>query len=169
MKSLSTIVLAATMTGSMLAMPMAQAAGQQATRQQVRELMQLSGVSKVMQTMSTQMNRQMSTVMQQSFPCVKAGYWNGFINAKSMKTLLDRIVPVYQKHFTRAEIDGLLKFYRSPLGRKVTSTMPQIMRESMQIGQQWGRQRAEQMFATLKKNGTLDAEGKCPVPKKTGK
>jgi hypothetical protein len=73
------------------------------------------------------------------------------------------MVPVYQKHFTAEDIDGLLKFYRSPLGQKVITEMPSTMAEGMQIGQQWGQQRGQAMIADLQTKGTLNAQGQCPA------
>src|SRR5919201_2900565 len=51
--------------------------------------------------------------------------------------LLDMLVPIYQKHFSASDIQALLAFYDSPVGRKVALEMPRIATESMQVGQQW--------------------------------
>ncbi|WP_250887232.1 MULTISPECIES: DUF2059 domain-containing protein [unclassified Rhodanobacter] len=56
---------------------------------------------------------------------------------------------------------GLLKFYKSPLGRKVITQMPVTMAEGMKIGQEWGRERGQAMIRKLQQNGTLDASGRC--------
>ena len=53
------------------------------------------------------------------------------------------------------DIDGLIAFYESPLGRKVTATLPQITRESMTAGQQWGRAKAEEVMRELHGEGIL--------------
>ena len=42
------------------------------------------------------------------------------------------MVPAYQKHFTKGDIDNLVAFYSSPTGEKVLREMPAIMAESMQ-------------------------------------
>ena len=52
---------------------------------------------------------------------------------------IDLIIPVYAKHFTNEELDGLIAFYESPVGAKTVRVMPQITREAMQIGQAWGQ------------------------------
>jgi hypothetical protein len=41
-------------------------------------------------------------------------------------------VPVYQKHFTHADMDALVAFYSTPAGRKYVAEMPAINSESMQ-------------------------------------
>jgi hypothetical protein len=41
----------------------------------------------------------------------------------------DRLVVLYNKHYTDEEIKGLLQFYGSPLGQKVAAEGPKIFRE----------------------------------------
>ena len=110
-----------------------------------------------------QMSAQFSGIMQKALPCVPAGYWDGFIDAPRAKELLDRMVPIYQRHFTAEDVDGLLKFYQSPLGQKVIKEMPLTMAEGMKIGQAWGRARGMQMVAVLQEQGKLDSNGRCPA------
>jgi hypothetical protein len=42
------------------------------------------------------------------------------------------MVPVYQKHFTKGDIDALISFYSSPTGQKMLRELPAIMGEAMQ-------------------------------------
>jgi hypothetical protein len=46
--------------------------------------------------------------------------------------LIDVMIPVYQKHFTKGDMDALVAFYSSPTGEKMVKEMPAIMSESMQ-------------------------------------
>lgn len=131
----------------------------EASEAEVRQLMEASGVDRML----GQMNTQMAAMMQQQIPCVPASYWQDFIDAKGVRELTERMVPIYQRHFSAADIQGLLKFYRSPLGRKVITEMPATMAEGMQVGQEWGRQRAQAMLAELQKSGRIDAQGRCPA------
>lgn len=68
-------------------------------------------------------------------------------------------VPVYQKHFTKGDVDGLIAFYNSPTGQKMMKELPQIMAESMQsmmpIMQQYMQkvaQRTQAEVAAMMKN-----------------
>ncbi|MGN6225796.1 MAG: DUF2059 domain-containing protein [Dyella sp.] len=144
---------------AVLALASAPAWAAQASAQQVRELMGVFGVNRMFQ----QMNVQMAGMMGQQLPCVPASYWNNFLDEKGMAELTEKMIPIYQRHFSAAEIDGLLKFYRSPLGRKVVAEMPSTMAEGMQVGQQWGRERAQAMMEQLQKDGTITGEGRCPA------
>jgi uncharacterized protein len=148
--------LAATLALALAASPAFAAPPSEA---QVRQLMDAVGMARML----SQMNSQMAGVMANALPCVPASYWQGFVDANATNQLIGRMVPVYQKHFTAEDIDGLLKFYKSPLGQKVITQMPQTMAEGMQIGKQWGQERGQQMVAQLQSQGTLNAQGQCPA------
>jgi len=109
------------------------------------------------------MNNQAVTVMQQSLPCIPASYWQGYMDANGTQQFIGRLVPIYQRHFSADEIDGMLKFYRSPLGQKVITEMPTTMGEANQAGLQVSKERSDQMIAELKQKGSLDASGRCPA------
>jgi len=134
-------------------------AATQPSEEQVRQLMEVVGVGKML----SQMNNQAVTVMQQSLPCIPASYWQGYMDANGTQQFIGRLVPIYQRHFSADEIDGMLKFYRSPLGQKVITEMPTTMGEANQAGLQWSKERSDQMIAELKQKGSLDASGRCPA------
>jgi uncharacterized protein len=46
--------------------------------------------------------------------------------------MLQAMVPVYQKHFTKGDVDALLAFYSSPTGQKMIRELPAITAEAMQ-------------------------------------
>ncbi|SFE69452.1 hypothetical protein SAMN02799615_01547 [Dyella marensis] len=148
----ATLALAASMAGPA-------SAATQPSEEQVRQLMEVVGVGKML----SQMNNQAVTVMQQSLPCIPASYWQGYMDANGTQQFIGRLVPIYQRHFSADEIDGMLKFYRSPLGQKVITEMPTTMGEANQAGLQWSKERSDQMIAELKQKGSLDASGRCPA------
>jgi hypothetical protein len=53
----------------------------------------------------------------------------------------ERIVEVlastYATHLTLAELDALLSFHRSPLGRRLLEVQPLVMKEMIAEGQRW--------------------------------
>ena len=65
--------------------------------------------------------------------------------------LVDLLVPVYQKQFTEEDVKAFLEFYNSPAGKKLISKQPEIMQESMIIGQQWGMGIAQKIQEILSK------------------
>ena len=61
------------------------------------------------------------------------------------------IFPIYDKYFTDDEIVALIAFYESPLGKKTTSVLPQIMNESMSIGEILGREVNQKALERIEK------------------
>ena len=49
-----------------------------------------------------------------------------------MDAMLDAMEPVYEKHFTRGDIDALVAFYSTPIGKKMLAEEPAITAEAMQ-------------------------------------
>jgi uncharacterized protein len=46
---------------------------------------------------------------------------------------LKAVTPVYQKHFTKGDVDALVTFYSSPTGQRILKELPAVSAESMQI------------------------------------
>ncbi len=136
-------------------------ASQPATPQQVHDLMKVAGVAQLMQSTMNQMSSQFTTMMHSDFPCVPSDYWSHFMGPDAQQEILDRMVPIYQKHFTQGDVTQMLTFYRTPLGQKVIHEMPAVMHDAMKVGQQWGRSHAVKMMRELRADGVLDAQGKC--------
>lgn len=74
--------------------------------------------------------------------------------------MLDAMIPIYQKHLTKSDIDGLVAFYSSPTGQKIIKELPAITAESMQassgIAQKMAArmmQRVQDDVAQLQKSG----------------
>jgi hypothetical protein len=53
--------------------------------------------------------------------------------------MMDAIVPIYQKHLTKADLAAVTAFYASPAGQKILKEMPAILSEAMQAGGEIGR------------------------------
>jgi uncharacterized protein len=54
------------------------------------------------------------------------------IKSMPIDDLIDAMIPVYQKHFTKGNIDDLLAFYSTPTGQKLVKELPAITTEAMQ-------------------------------------
>lgn len=46
--------------------------------------------------------------------------------------MFEAMIPAYQKHLTKGDIEGLIAFYSSPPGQKLQRELPAITAESMQ-------------------------------------
>ena len=45
--------------------------------------------------------------------------------------MIQSMVPTYQKHFTKGDMDALITFYSSPTGQKILREMPAVTSEAM--------------------------------------
>jgi hypothetical protein len=59
--------------------------------------------------------------------------------SKEMRTILnvdeviDNIMPLYDKYFTQEDLEAYIAFYSSESGQKFLRTIPQIMKESVDV------------------------------------
>ena len=95
-------------------------------------------------------------VMFKSQKDVPAEVWNDlekeFLNT-SMNELVEMLAPVYAKHLTKKDLEDLIQFYNTPVGKKFAQKSPFIMQESMQVGQQWGMKIGNDFQTKLKEKG----------------
>src|ERR1041384_4908854 len=55
--------------------------------------------------------------------------------------MVEAMVPIYQRHLTRSDIEEVIRFYSSPVGQKLLREQPQMIQEGMQAGAQIEQQR----------------------------
>ncbi len=56
----------------------------------------------------------------------------GILKDMPVEGMLDDMVPVYQRHLSKSDVDALITFYSSPAGQKLVREMPAMTLESMQ-------------------------------------
>lgn len=49
-----------------------------------------------------------------------------------VEEIIQAMVPAYQNHFTRGDVEAMNAFYSSPVGQKVLAQLPDVMREGAQ-------------------------------------
>jgi len=49
----------------------------------------------------------------------------------SVDELVDVIVPIYQQHVSKSDVEQIVAFYRSPVGQRLLAEQPAMMQESM--------------------------------------
>jgi uncharacterized protein len=63
--------------------------------------------------------------------------------------LINAIIPIYQRHLTKTDIEEMIRFYSSPVGQKLLREQPQIIQESMQAGAAVQQKRMDEMNAKI--------------------
>jgi len=120
-----------------------------ATTEHVRELITATGSAKV----GVQLMNNMVTSFKTQMPNIPAEFWDEFMKEVNPEELTELVIPIYQNHFTDEEIVSLIEFYKSPIGLKLTRTLPLIAQEAYQAGTEWGTRLAEKAISRLKEKG----------------
>ena len=74
---------------------------------------------------------------------------DGLFKNMPVDEMVDAMVPIYQKHLTKDDLDGILAFYASPVGQKLQREQPAMMQEAMQVGGEIGRRRLGAMMQQM--------------------
>lgn len=92
----------------------------------------------VMQTTLMQMRQQIENDIQKRYPNLSPEAMkkieesiNGAVNIYPVNEMLEDLIPVYQKHLTKADVDAIVGFYSSPAGQHFLDKMPAVTQEAM--------------------------------------
>ena len=127
-----------------------------AKRQDIRKLLEVTGSAKLGQ----QVLAQMLSTFQSTNPKVPEEFWDQVMKEFDAGTMIDLVVPIYAKHLTHEDVEGMLAFYESPLGQKLIAVTPVITQESMEAGQQWGMEIAQRISSDWKSGRRAPRGGK---------
>jgi uncharacterized protein len=81
--------------------------------------------------------------MKQMMPRVPEKYWREYRQLISTDDLRNRLVHVYDKHFTTEELKAILAFYDSAAGKKLSAAAIPMLREGMEIAQDLSKRAGE--------------------------
>ncbi len=109
---------------------------------------------------------QVTPVQRQIMDDAQAEMLELFKREMAWSLLEPRMMEIYRANFSEVEVQGMLQFYRSEVGKAVIAKMPAVMQSSMQVTQQQManvvpglRQIQEKMITRLK---ALCADGTEP-------
>ena len=100
----------------------------------IRKLLVVTGAGK----MGVQVMQQMLNSIKIQNPNIPSDYFDKLMQEADANELIEISIPSYDKHMTHDDIKELLKFYESPIGKKLIEKQPLILRDSMIVGQKWG-------------------------------
>jgi len=66
-------------------------------------------------------------------------FWDKLEKEMDPTKLVDKLIPVYAKYYSLEDLKAVNAFYQTPAGQHLLQAQPQILKESMGIGQAWGR------------------------------
>lgn len=157
-----------------------QASADAPTRDQVMTLLELLQVRKTMTVMLANMNQIMKDSAEQSFrekvpnPTPKQlaalhGMFDDAIETMSLDDLINAIIPIYQRHLTKTDIEEMIRFYSSPVGQKLLREQPAIIQESMKAGAAVQQKRMDEIKVKIAQRvqEMMEAsQDESPAPKK---
>lgn len=117
--------------------------------ERVLELLKLSGSGDIGKQYFVSIMDQ----FQQLFDDVPQVFWEEAKNLMDPNELMELIIPIYERNFTEEEIEGLIAFYKSPLGQKLVKEQPIILQESMRAGEIFGEEFSTRVVDKLKSEG----------------
>jgi len=82
--------------------------------------------------------------------------------------MLDDMVPVYQRHLTKSDVEAMSAFYSSPTGQKLLREMPAMTAESMQAASPHIQALMDKVMERARQMAQ-DNQGKKNTPSDTGK
>lgn len=111
-------------------------------------------VSKSMDAMK-QLAPQIIAMTKQQVPNAPQEFWNEL--EKTMVGMYDQIIkamiPVYHKYLSLEDIQGIIKFYETPVGKKLADSNTKIAAEAMPIAQKIAMETMQKMMAQAKEKG----------------
>jgi len=131
-----------------------------ATREDILKLFDVMQVQEQMRQVMRQVTLQMRTIshdqMKKTDPSISAedlakidARSEKMIESVPVNDMLDDMVPVYQKHLTKGDVQAMVNFYSTPTGQKILHEMPAITAEGMQALQPRMRKIMDDTMRTL--------------------
>ena len=118
----------------------------------LKEMFMLSGTEETFKMGITEM----FNLYKKEYNSIPYDVWNEMeteLLKTSMDDLIKMLVPVYKNHLTLEDIQQLIEFYKSPIGIKYSESSPLIMKESMLVGQEWGKEIAKKFTQKMNEKG----------------
>ncbi|HJO92068.1 MAG TPA: DUF2059 domain-containing protein [Victivallales bacterium] len=84
--------------------------------------------------------KQMVAIFKKSKPEISNEFWGKFVKEANYQEFTNMIADVYAKNYTVPELDAMIKFYKSPIGKEIIKKQPEVSKASMLAGQKWGKQ-----------------------------
>jgi len=65
-------------------------------------------------------------------------------------SVVETVVPIYDKHLSSEDLRALLEYYKSPFGQRMLKVLPEVARDSQLAGYSLGQKAAEEAMDDLK-------------------
>lgn len=124
-------------------------------REIILKLLEVADTKNMTQLMLDSMIEPLTAQIGRANPNLPAEELDKLRKSYQAEELIEIIVPLYDKHYTQEELEGLVAFYQTPLGKKFIKTLPVLTNESMKLGEEWGRKKSVEWTDEMRKKGYL--------------
>lgn len=109
-----------------------------ATPEQLKKLFDVIGMQKQMQSLMNSLADNMQQIMPSAnlsdkqkadMAKLQAELFGKIMSPEFVNTYLSMMIPVYQAHFNKSDVDQIIAFYSSPAGQKFVNEQPLIVQE----------------------------------------
>jgi uncharacterized protein len=137
----------------------------QPTTTEIKTLLHLNGSVAIISQLGPEMAEQVIAAMRKANPAlppradaVVSSTVETYIRQQAAhEAITNFLVPIYGEYLSKNDVEQLIRFYRTPVGRKLARVTPAISFESTRAGQQWAESIAPglqaQLVAALKNAG----------------
>jgi hypothetical protein len=128
----------------------------------IRKLFEVQGTRDTMKQVVASMSETVRPLLESSLPQGEYRaqlldlFFQKFQAKMNVDQLLELAIPIYDKYFSLEDIEGLTKFYQTPLGKKTISVLPQVLIETQAAGRKYGEEAGRQaMMEVLEEHPDL--------------
>lgn len=125
----------------------------QSKKEKIKELIALSGAF----NMSEEVKNQFLFEFKKRYPHVPESEWKQISTKINANELINQNIEIYEKYFSENEIDDLLKFYRTDLGKKLIKNSIGISNEIRDNSVKWVEKITKDINMNLEKDGYLQS------------
>ena len=124
-----------------------------AKEKSIRRLLELTNASKTMiDGMKVGLDAQ-----KKAQPNIPDVFWEEFIKrvTANMDEFITMLVGVHDRHFTKEQVDQMVAFFESPLGKMMAEKQPAVALETMAVAERWGMKMGMQVMMDLTEKGLM--------------
>ena len=105
----------------------------------IRHLMDLTQTSKMGDNFSAYVTNQVGQALSQAMPPdrlakLMESFSQKLATAAPPSAVTDAAIPIYARAFSMEDIQAITQFYESPLGQRMVKALPQVTRETEELG-----------------------------------
>ena len=113
-----------------------------ASRESILKLLDASGSGELGLDLADEIIPELKAML----PDAPSRFWIEVRAEIAADSLVEQLIPVYQKYLTAKDVDAIAAFYTTPAGKKLLEAQPLITEETFRLSEKWGEHVVEQVI-----------------------